>query len=162
MPIISIITIGGCCSSVAECRKLMPEALFQFPVVPPFFWSLFRFKGLQTAMTRIASLIRHNHYWSSNHRGDPSTGLLPAVILLVIFHIRVDLSYIHSRFLHMQSPHASANNHKQARFFVGVPLLGCIDTVPIWKLAKTWENYVLVNIVWNLHGQDQERQLPNC
>ena len=53
---------------------------FQLPVAPPFFRALFRFKGLQTVTTQIVSLIKLNHYWSSDHRGVPSIVLLPAVI----------------------------------------------------------------------------------
>ena len=53
------------------------------------------------AWQQFVSLIRHDQYRSSDHRGVPSTRLLPAVILLMIFHV----NFTHNNYLHAYHQH---------------------------------------------------------
>ena len=53
------------------------------------------------AWQQFVSLIRHDQYLSSDHRGVPSTKLLHAVILLMIFHVNIT----HNNYLHAYHQH---------------------------------------------------------
>ena len=85
--------VNGCCSSVAERRQLKPEALELTPGDTTYLSSPLLFQRSTEVTIQIVSLIRHNHYQSSDIKGVLSDGLLPAVISLIDSHI----NYIHSK-----------------------------------------------------------------